>query len=158
MTQITQYQPFATALNNQEESLLDVLFKNSLKSNFRFRNLEQNFSTGYPVDIYYENLNSDQAATLNFEFALPGVEPSDVEITRTKDGELRVKFDREVTQTNRDYYARAISRRKFDLVWKIPKRFSLERMDAKFKNGLLTITIPKSEDSIPETVKITVSE
>lgn len=154
MTQVQNYQPFATVLRNKPESLIDVLFKNALKTDFPFQNLGHEFKTGYPVDIYYENLETDP--TLNFEFALPGVDPTDVEITKTKDGELHVKYEtkRHDASSNRDYYSRSISKRNFDLIWKIPKRFDLDKMTAKFKNGLLTISIPRSQNSIPETVTI----
>lgn len=151
----TQYQPFATAITTKrEESPLDVLFKNMLTTDFPFKNLDHGFKTGYPLDIFYQDLEGPNP-TLNFEFALPGVEPSDVEITKTKDGELRVKYEAQKSETPaRDYFSRTISKRAFDLVWKIPRRFDLQKMEAKFKNGLLSISIPRSSDSIPESVEI----
>lgn len=154
MTQLANYQPFATVLSNRDETPIDVLFRNLKKSDFGFKNLELNFNTGYPIDIYYEGLDTENP-TLNFEFALPGSQLDDVQITKTKSGELRVRYDsKKTSNSDRDYYSRSISKRDFDLVWKVPKRFDLEQMNATFKNGLLRIQIPRSLESIPESVTI----
>lgn len=153
------YQPFAVSLNNSEKGkqLIDVFFKNWKQAESDFTTIQENFKTGYPVDIWYES--ESDAATLYFQFAIPGVNPDDVLITKSKDGDLRVKYERtDADDDKRRYVSRAISRKSFDLAWKIPRRFDVDSLEANFYQGLLTIKIPRSQSSLPETVKINVTE
>lgn len=140
-----------------DATLADVLFRNLLDAAGTFKIVDDRLKTGYPVDIYFENLNADEKlVTMNFDFALPGVKPDSIQITRNSDGELRVKFDRPVDTSDREYVVRTISKKSFDLSWRISRKFDLTRLESFWKDGLLTIKIPRSAESLPETVEVKV--
>ena len=51
-------------------------------------------------------------------------------------------------------YHSGIRRSSFDLGWKISRRFNLSDIKAEMKNGLLTLSVPYSEESKPKSIKI----
>lgn len=135
-------------------ALADILFRNLLNSYDSFKIVDSGLKPGYPVDIYFENLDDERNVLMKFEFALPGVKPEDVSVTRNSDGELRVRFDKPKDDTSKEYVVRTISRKSFDLSWKISRKFDISKLESTWSNGLLTITIPRSQDSLPETVEV----
>lgn len=139
------------------EQFSEIFFRNLLDADSGLRLFNANTRTGYPVDIFFENLqmeNDSGKTTLNFQFALPGVLPTDVKITRTNDGELRVRYDKPKSNESRDYISKSISSKSFDLSWKISGKFDLSKLESTWLNGLLTISIPQSVESLPEQVEI----
>ena len=52
------------------------------------------------------------------------------------------------------YIHKGIAKRSFNLGWKIDSKFNLSSATAEFKNGLLQIVIPYSENSKPKALKI----
>ena len=137
-------------------ALADLLFRNLLDAQDNFKVVDPGLKPGYPVNIYFEGLDGDEKlAIMKFEFALPGVNPENVKVTRNSDGELRVKFDKpDDDDTTREYIVRTISRKSFDLSWKISRKFDLSKLESVWKNGLLTMSIPRSAETIPETVEV----
>lgn len=136
-----------------EDPFNDLLFKNWFNSNQHFRILDRDVKTGYPVDIFFENLDSDNPL-LKLEFALPGADPSTVKVTRSVDGELRVRYDKPDESSNKAFISRSISRKSFDLSWKISAKFDLGKMETYWYNGLLTLVIPQKLSAIPESVEV----
>lgn len=130
----------------------DLLFRNLLEARDQFKLMSPGVRPGYPLDVYFEGEGSE--SKLKFEFALPGVDPENINITRTKDGELRVKYDKPEDRSDCKYILRAISRKSFDLTWKISAKFDLTKLETVWDNGLLTISIPKSESGLPESVSV----
>lgn len=138
-----------------DAALADLFFRNLLDAGDNFKIVDNRLKPGYPVDIYFEGLDGDEKlAVMKFEFALPGVTPENVKITRNSDGELRVKFDKPENTVAREYVVRTISRKSFDLSWRISRKFDLSKLESVWKDGLLTISIPRSVETLPETVEV----
>lgn len=101
------------------------------------------------VDIF----DKDEAIVIKAE--LPGMEKKDIAIDM-KDGVLTLKGERsheeEVKEEN--YYRRERTSGKFHRAFKMPEDVDPEKIKADFKNGILTIDIPKPEERKPR--KITV--
>ncbi len=106
-----------------------------------------------PVDIY----ETEDAIVLKAE--LPGVDPKDVEV-RVEDNTLYLKgerkFEEEVKEQN--YHRVERSYGSFARSFSLPNSISADKVKAEFKDGLLTLTMPKREEAKPKTIKIDVSK
>ena len=106
-----------------------------------------------PVDIYENGDN------LVLKAELPGINPDDVEI-RVEDNTLYVKgerkFEKEVKEQN--YHRVERSYGTFARSFSLPNSVDADKVAANFKDGVLTLTMPKKEEAKPKTIKINVSK
>jgi len=106
-----------------------------------------------PVDIY-ENGDS-----LVLKAELPGIDPDDVEI-RVEDNTLYLKgerkFEKEVKEQN--YHRVERSYGTFTRTFSLPNSIDADKVAANYKDGVLTLTMPKKEEAKPKTIKINVSK
>ena len=104
-------------------------------------------------DIY----ETDNALALKAD--LPGVDPKDVEI-RVENGILYLKgerkFEKEVKEEN--YHRVERSYGAFTRSFSLPSSIDTEHVKAEYKDGQLTLTMPKREEAKPKTVKIDVEK
>lgn len=88
---------------------------------------------------------------------LPGVAPEGVEVTFDKNT-LSVRGTRDVVLPEQ---ARAAMRERvsgrFERALRFPTHVDGERINAEFRHGVLTITVPKSEAAKPRTITISAS-
>jgi HSP20 family protein len=103
------------------------------------------------VDIF------ETADNIVLKAELPGVDPKDVEI-RVEDNTLYLKgerkFEREVKEEN--YHRVERSYGGFARSFSLPNSIDAEKVSAEYKDGLLTLTMPKREEAKPKTIKIDV--
>ena len=90
------------------------------------------------------------------QVALPGLEKKDISIDM-KDGVLTIsgerKFDNE--DKGRNYYSVETRYGSFSRSFNIPELVDATKIDASFKNGILTIDMPKDEKkALATTIKI----
>lgn len=85
--------------------------------------------------------------------SLPGVRPEDVEITIEGDT-LSIKGEIPEPPANMDYILRERGFGSFarTLTFNIPVQ--ADKAEASFKDGLLTLTVPKAEEIKPRTIKV----
>ncbi len=85
--------------------------------------------------------------------AIPGVKPEDVEIT-FEDDTLTIKGEICGPLENVDYIFQERPCGKFgrSIIVNIPVK--TESAEAKFENGVLTLTLPKAEEAKPKVIKI----
>jgi HSP20 family protein len=106
-----------------------------------------------PVDIYENGDN------LVLKAELPGVDPKDVEI-RVEDNTLYMKgerkFEKEVKEEN--YHRVERSYGNFTRSFSLPNSIDADKVSAEYKDGILTLTMPKKEEAKPKTIKINVSK
>lgn len=86
---------------------------------------------------------------------LPGVSRDEIEI-QVEGGELRILGERVI---QRDESAGQVHRRervsgKFKRVFVLPENVDSDKTDARFKDGVLTITLPIAEESKPRKIAI----
>lgn len=146
---IVRFEPFSNLLTAQRE------FGRLFKEAFTPFNAEGELSTrtwAPPVDIY----ETENDIVLKAE--LPGVDPSGVEV-KVEDNTLYLrgerKFEKEVN--NESYHRVERSYGSFARSFSLPNSIATEKVKAEFKDGLLTLTLPKREEAKPRTVKIDVS-
>ena len=129
-------------------SPFDILVKN-------FFNTEEQFQTpnnkilNHPVDVY------EDEEGLYFDIACTGLNKKQVNI-KVEDDVLRVIYHKPDKDEKKDVhtYHSGISKRNFNLGWKIARRFDLSKIEASMKDGLLKLFIPLQPESKPKTVSI----
>jgi len=106
-----------------------------------------------PVDIFEDGDN------LVLKAEVPGVNPDDVEI-RVQDNTLYLKgerkFEKEVKEQN--YHRVERSYGTFTRTFSLPNSVDSDKVSASYKDGVLTLTMPKKEEAKPKTIKITVNK
>lgn len=87
----------------------------------------------------------EQDGNLVFRAELPGVIPEDVDVT-VQEGQLIIKGEKkaEREEQERRVYFREISRGQFQRVFRLPKGVQSDKVEARFENGLLVVTVPLS--------------
>ena len=147
---MVRWEPLRDLLTTQRE------FDRLLKEAFSPLSGETEVSTrswAPPVDIY----ETEDAIVLKAE--LPGMDPNDVEV-RVEDNTLYLKgerkYEKEVKEQN--YHRVERSYGSFARSFSLPNSISTDKVRAEFKDGLLTLTMPKREESKPKTIKIDVTK
>lgn len=129
----------------------DILVRNFFHSEHTFAPLRE-AKIQHPVDIF----ETDHG--LHFEVACTGLTKSDVELNIEGDV-LRISYSKDAEAADaeaqeRSYLHRGITRRSFNLGYKIAPKFDLSKADALMENGLLGIRIPFADEAKPKSIKI----
>ena len=126
----------------------DIVWKNFFDGQSNFNTIQHKIN--YPVDIY------ETETGLRFELAVVGLDKDDLEILVESDT-LRVTHDKkeEVIKT---YLQKGITRRSFDLAWKVASKYDLSRLEANMDKGLLILDIPYAESKAPKKVEIKIND
>ncbi|KFG69323.1 Hsp20/alpha crystallin family protein [Microvirga sp. BSC39] len=106
---------------------------------------------GWP---HVEVVDNDTDVRISAE--LPGLEDKDVEVLMG-DGVLTIRGEKrsEIEDKERAFSERHYGRfeRRIPLAWEVEK----DKIDASFKNGVLTVTLPKAAESRPEVKRIAIN-
>ena len=86
---------------------------------------------------------------------LPGVTPKDIEITAEK-GVLALRGSRNFEQKTDDGHYSRIERvsGKFVRTFSLPENVATDQINAKFKDGVLELTIPKIAKAEPRRIEV----
>lgn len=146
--------------NNKEHrspSIFDSIFGDRMLNSFFGESLLgshglQSFHTAFPkVDV---TENSD-AITVTAN--VPGIEPDDINI-EVGDDHLTLSGTMKKEQKDQDKDGRVYRFEReygeFHRQFALPARVDAENIEAKTKDGVLTITLPKSEEAKTHSVKI----
>lgn len=89
------------------------------------------------------------------KIALPGVDPAAVDVTITDDTvTVTGLFTEEKETTEAGFVHKELSRGEFTRVFALPAAVNPDAAKATFTNGLLTLTLPKTEQVKPKHVKV----
>jgi HSP20 family protein len=89
--------------------------------------------------------------------ALPGVKPEDVDVTIADDlVTITGAFKDEKETSDAGYVHKELSQGQFSRSFSLPTAIKADAAKAEFKNGLLTLTIPKTDEVKPTHVKVQV--
>ncbi|MFN3605270.1 MAG: Hsp20/alpha crystallin family protein [Leptonema sp. (in: bacteria)] len=108
------------------------------------------WSNFYPrIDV------KDNKDKIIVEADLPGISEKELEVSVTKDsivleGEKKHEFE----ESKENYYRKERSYGSFKRVIPLPVEIDDTKVEAKFKNGVLTIILPKSEKALENIKKI----
>jgi HSP20 family protein len=103
----------------------------------------------HPLNIYYDETG------LHFEVACTGLTKDDVKLD-IEDDILKISYDKpeDEKELHPGTIHRGLSRKSFNLGYKISSKYDLSKADGKLENGLLEIFIPITEKAKPKTIKI----
>ena len=112
------------------------------------------------------NTNTDFAPRVNItendqriklDFDLPGLAKDDIKVT-VKAGLLTVSGERKIEQKveSDDYVRSEIYSGQFSRSFTLPETVEIDKISADYKNGLLTLSLPKSEKAKPKTIEVKV--
>lgn len=143
MTTIKRWEPAREIMTLREA--MDQLFNDAFTSSAGVRKVA---STPL-VDMYQTDDDIVIKATL------PGFAKDDVDITLTDNVlTLRGNVEKEEENEGKSYYIREQSYTNFERSLRLPVDVELEKAEALFKDGILTITLPKAEAVKPKSIMI----
>ena len=149
---IVRWQPFCDLMATERG--FDRLFRDAFSSVLPVREGELPTRAWAPAVDICENENN-----IVLKAELPGVDPKDVEV-RVEDNTLYLKgerkFEKDTKQEN--YHRIERSYGSFARSFALPNSIDAERVAAEYKDGLLTLTLPKREETKPKTIKINISK
>ncbi len=104
-------------------------------------------------DLPRINLSEDEN-NLYVEALVPGLDPKDLDLNIMQ-GALTLSGERkESADDNRTWHRRERGAGRFLRTIELPRPVNAEKVDAEYRNGILTVTLPKSEEA--KTKKIAV--
>ncbi len=146
-TSVIRWDPFRNLTNLQEQ--VNRLFESS----FRGRTDESALTTWAPSVDIYETENE-----LVLKADLPEVSEKDIDI-HVENNMLTVRGERKFEQKVKEENYLRIERSygSFSRSFSLPNTVDTEAIKAEYKNGVLTVFMPKRAESKPKQVKITAS-
>lgn len=146
MNRITRWEPFqGTNLQEQVSRFLESSFGSTDKNS--------SLATWAPaVDIH------ETEGELVVKADLPGIAEEDIDV-RVEKNMLTIrgerKFEKSVNDDNYLRVERAYG--SFSRSFSLPNTVNTEAVQAEYRNGVLTVTMPKREESKPKQVKVNVA-
>ena len=125
----------------------------------QIRELEKSFynqSKNEGVSAFVPTVNTREGEfAYHVDVDLPGVKKEDIKITINKDnirivGQSKVQ---EESDKKRKYYYKSMES-SFEQSFNLPTQIDPDKAEADFKNGVLTVKLPKTEEVKPKEIKI----
>jgi HSP20 family protein len=109
-----------------------------------------------PVPGLYPPVNVfDQGDAFIVKAEVPGVDPDKIQI-EVEDDTLTIRGERAFSEPNRDaaFHRRERSQGQFRRVVRMPGRLAADEAKAQYRDGVLTVTIPKAREARPRRVQV----
>jgi HSP20 family protein len=146
MTNLTRWDPFREVGDLRET--MDRLFDRGFSRPWRLIT----WDTGeglFPVDLY----ETDNEVVV--KASLPGVKAEDVDISVTGDTlTIKGEFKEEHEEKKPNYHRQEHRYGSFHRVLTLPVRVDADKADATFEDGVLKLTLPKSQEVRPKTIEV----
>lgn len=146
MNSVIRWEPFRNVNSLQEQ------FSRLFDTSFPGRSSESDLTTWAPAVDIQETENE-----LVLKADLPGIEEKDIDV-RIENNTLTIRGERKFEkQVNEDNYLRVErSYGSFSRSFSLPNTINTEAIKAEYKNGVLTVQMPKRAESKPKQVKVNV--
>ena len=130
-------------LNSRPISIFDDMNKvmnTMLNNNIYKQDIKENWLPA--VDI------NEDSSSFTLTADIPGLNKSDIDIS-VEDNMLRLSGNREYTKADKDveYHYHERNHGKFFRSFKLPLTVDEKKISAVFKNGVLTVILPKTEET-----------
>ena len=113
------------------------------------------FWPGYPpVDAW-----TTEDDELVFRAELPGVDPDELDIQVVND-ELVIRGERRFENETREknYLLREVGSGRFERRFRLPEGTDTDKIDARYENGVLELTLPAAEKMRPKRIPVATSK
>jgi HSP20 family protein len=109
----------------------------------------------WPTMPAVDVVESEKAYEINAE--LPGMDEKNIEV-KVSDGVLTIKGEKreKKEEKEKDYYLQERSFGSFERSFEVPESVDADKIEAKFKKGVLTLTLPKKAEAQKPAKKIEV--
>jgi HSP20 family protein len=89
---------------------------------------------------------------------LPGVDVKEIDISATSDS-ITLRGERKIPQMSEEtsYHQREREFGTFKRIINLPTKINTDKINASYKNGVLTVVLPKAEEVQPKQIKIKTS-
>lgn len=127
---------------------LDRMFDDSFYAPFRSEDL---MDWGLPLDV----IENEDAFTV--KASIPGMKPEDIEITLENDVlSIKGETKSEKEENNERYHLRERRVGRFGRTVTFPTRVNGDAIGAEYKDGVLTLNVPKAEEVKPRRINVNV--
>ena len=127
--------------------------------------LWNDFFKGYGLEPFTDRLGQfsptidvkEDEKEIKVQAELPGMDEQDIDIALNRDS-LTIKGEKkeETEEKEKDYYRMERSYGSFTRTIPLPEEIDTDKAEARFKKGVLTVTLPKTEETRKKTKKIKV--
>ena len=150
MANLTRWDPFSEMLSLREA--MDSLFENAMIAPWSGRSAEGQGGFGLPLDV------TENADNFVVKASIPGVKPEDLDVTVNGDT-LTIKGELKADEEKKEerYHVRERRWGTFHREIALPVSVDADHVQAEYNNGILTLTLPKSEMSKPKRITINAS-
>ena len=95
--------------------------------------------------------------SFELSFSLPGFEKDDMTIS-VKNNTLTLKAEKAEVKEDEGvkYLAREIARGTYERNIDLPENVNSDKISAEYKNGILSLSIPKTKEALPKEIAVTV--
>ena len=153
MVMLTRWNPTeeASSLSQRMERLFDEMVGSGLWRSSQERPLRGSWVPAVNI------LEKQDAMVITAD--LPGLKAEDVEVT-VEEGTLSIRGERKLEEVaeNESYHRVERLYGIFERSFTLPNSVDVEKIEARFANGEMTLTLPKREESKPRSVKIKVEK
>lgn len=123
-----------------------------------FRGLDLSpFDSGRGLGAFSPSVDvRDDEKEVTVKAELPGMDEKGVEVSLTDNG-LTIKGEKKADkeEKGKDYWHRETSYGAFRRVIPLPEGINMDKVDARFKNGVLTVTLPRLKEAAAKEKRIT---
>ena len=140
---LVRYNPFATM--NRFDRGYGRLFNELMNAHTEEQEVEHNWRPR--ADIF------ETESKYTIQLDLPGVKREDVDIS-VEDDVLTISGERITTNEEGSTWHRERVHGKFSRRYNIRNTVDVEKIDAAFSDGVLTLTLPKNEAALPKKIEI----
>lgn len=90
--------------------------------------------------------------------ALPGVKPEEIDVN-VSDGVLYIRAETKAEEDvhEKDYHRKEYRYGKYARSFRLPDNLDASKASAKYENGMLRLTFPKTEAAKPKPIKVSVA-
>jgi HSP20 family protein len=144
---IVRWEPFGDVWNLRRS--MDRVFDDYFTSPTRTGDEGMRPAMAMPIDVFY----TDDALVVKGN--MPGVKPDDVDITVTGNAlniKAETKLEQDAKEENYIFRERRFS--SYSRSMTLPDDVDPSKIEAAFDDGVLTLTVPKSEEKKPKQIKI----
>jgi HSP20 family protein len=143
--------PEISTVANQMERLFDQMLGQGLRRSSEERSLRGAWMPAINI------LEKDEAIVISAD--LPGLHAEDVEVT-VEEGVLTIRGERNLEELAEGETYHRVERLygSFERTFTVPNSVATENISAQFRNGVMTLTLPKREESKPRSIKINIEE
>jgi HSP20 family protein len=138
--------------NYSTPGIFDEFFNDSYLP--RFFEFESKSNGSYSPAVNVEETEKEY----RIEVAAPGLEKEDLKVS-VDDGVLTIKAERKVEneETKDNYIRREFGFTSFSRSFTLPEEIEVEKINAKHKNGVLNLTLPKAEIKVAPVKEVKIS-